>query len=541
MDRAQASAAVKHDPSPRWRTAFLLLALIELVATANFLAGMGLSIDENEFAHVAWAVVQQGRQPHVDFFEHHCPGWWEALGSVYLLGLDDPDVVVRWGRLLFVLSLALQMGAMLRILAPLSGKRWAWAGALCWGAIRVIDVRPEVLSSPLELWALVFFARYLRELDIRSAAVALLLLSAALYVSPRGVFLLAVLAAVVVIRALGVDRRAAHGALPALGLLGPLAVVWRAGLANSVIWIYRFSSSLQPTFSPWPLLIHRGTSPLIALGALSALAALAARIGDAVAHRGQAAAGRDRAPAGLRSAEAVLIAVLACASFVGILLERHPYVHSQVTFRALCVLSLFIALPRLAAARSIRLRTLGIIAAAVTVVLCGRSLKQRIFYDRNDLLPALAARQQVLREIPEGRTLAMFPDELGYSPYVTEATYFWFSTEDTFRSLYSAGVEAPVDFVEQLLANPPYLVSGSARERFAAWARAHDEELGGDMQERLAAWWRDYRPHPELDRSWPSRLGEWTRAYPPFSGLWVHTPNSDGDGEAHPSAGLARR
>lgn len=135
--------------------------------------------DEAEHLHAAWLIERMGRVPIRDFFQHHQPVLWDALGLYFRIGGEGPGGLY-FGRLLVVLAgllslwglYALGTDAERRIDPSDDGDRGRpeprVAAGLLAGLFFIVAtvvhrslfvIRPETVSIPLIVGACVLWAR----------------------------------------------------------------------------------------------------------------------------------------------------------------------------------------------------------------------------------------------------------------------------------------------------------------------------------------------------------------------------------------------
>jgi hypothetical protein len=152
----------------------------------------GCKCDEAEHAHAAW-LISSGKEPIVDFFQHHQPFLWSLLTPYFYLGYEGPSVLI-WGRTLVVICGFGAIMALLRLARLNIYKDSMGASILKWlGVLYLISftilmpqlfvIRPETISTTAILISLVLWH------DAKSNALMLLiagiLAGVALYSSPR--------------------------------------------------------------------------------------------------------------------------------------------------------------------------------------------------------------------------------------------------------------------------------------------------------------------------------------------------------------------
>jgi hypothetical protein len=129
--------------------------------------------DEFEHAHAAWCVFK-GMIPYKDFFEHHTPFYYYALGPFFHwfhvdLSFESARHFLIFGRCLSVLLailsvlLIILIGRLLEDGSSLLVDLAAWAGLFFvvqpFFFHKMVEIRPDVLGLPLFLGALWFLLR----------------------------------------------------------------------------------------------------------------------------------------------------------------------------------------------------------------------------------------------------------------------------------------------------------------------------------------------------------------------------------------------
>jgi hypothetical protein len=169
----------------------LLLALG--IAFALFLLlQSGNLLDEPEHLHSAWLISERGMRPIHDFFEHHTPLLWYALGLFYKLGVGGPEGM--WAGRGLVIACAAGWIAMLVVVV----RRWSGGtarkpglfGFVCFVltamfARELFVIRPETLAALLFAGALVAWTSRFTA----SAAAAGFFFAASCFAGPRTVLL----------------------------------------------------------------------------------------------------------------------------------------------------------------------------------------------------------------------------------------------------------------------------------------------------------------------------------------------------------------
>ncbi len=172
---------------------FLTTMILAVFAWLIFLfLQTGCKCDEAEHAHAAW-LISSGKEPIVDFFQHHQPLLWSLLTPYFYLGYEGPSVLI-WGRILVVIC---GIGAIIALLKlarinptkdSLGASLLKWSGVLYFISYTILMpqifvIRPETISAMAILISLVLWH------EAKSNALLLLiagcLAGAAFYSSPR--------------------------------------------------------------------------------------------------------------------------------------------------------------------------------------------------------------------------------------------------------------------------------------------------------------------------------------------------------------------
>ena len=169
-----------------------ILLLAAGVAFAVFLfVQPGNLLDEPEHLHAAWLIAVRGLRPIHDFFEHHTPVLWWALGLIYRAGIDGPEALYAARVLVLVCAgawAAMLVVAVRRWSAP---EREEGAGTFALASFaltalfaqELMVARPETLSTLALALAILCWTH--RSRSIPAAAACGVLFAVSCCSSPR--------------------------------------------------------------------------------------------------------------------------------------------------------------------------------------------------------------------------------------------------------------------------------------------------------------------------------------------------------------------
>jgi len=245
--------------------------------------------DEVEHWHVAW-LMHQGQQPFQDFFEHHSPLLWNLLRTYYVLVGENYGIILA-SRALMVIVFALTIWLIYRI-----ARRWvspgaAWIAALGFPtfSLGLLLAHLFVRSDPLILLLLVV-ALWLAcpladgknwgKRDTHRLFWIFVCLGLALGFSPRAgipVATLFLMLAIFSLKKIPLSNFLIYFVIGGMIVVIPTliqAVIYHPELY--FYWVYYFSATLYPSFSPLKNLVKLGLAAfpiwiLVAVGIFSLL------------------------------------------------------------------------------------------------------------------------------------------------------------------------------------------------------------------------------------------------------------------------------
>jgi len=276
--------------------------------------------DEAEHWHVAW-LMHQGQTPFYDFFEHHSPLFWMLLGLYFkLFGVNYGLILAS--RLFMILVFAGIIVLGWRLARRWAGPAAAWIAVLGFPLLNLgyfhahLTVRADPLIL-LSLLAAMNLAAHLADRrpwsgrDGYRLAGFFLCLAGAVAFSPRaGIPALTLFLALGFLSRDALPRRRLFAVFLGGGVLVLIPTLLLAlpyGLEVYLFWVFKFSASVLPVFSPLIILqdILRGTWVLLPLVLAGALAPL-------------------WAPS-LRRRSYALLLIMAGANLAGLWASTHPY------------------------------------------------------------------------------------------------------------------------------------------------------------------------------------------------------------------------
>ncbi len=276
-------------------TKWLLIAVVVALIFWNILWLINLEPDHDEVEHwhAAW-LMHRGKVPFHDFFEHHSPILWMLLRSYYDLFGDNYGIIIasRAVMIPIFLLIALLSYQIARFWTDRGG---AWIATLGFPLLslnyfRVLFcVRGDPLILLLLLAALLQAVKIARSSEkrgsFRHSLPIFILLAMAVAVSPRAgipslTLFLAFFLCNPIPAADGKRARIQHYLLrwrnfflAGLIVIFPtLLLALRYGFEEYIFWVYYYSASLSPRFSPLPNLINilKSAAPMAILCLLGA-------------------------------------------------------------------------------------------------------------------------------------------------------------------------------------------------------------------------------------------------------------------------------
>jgi hypothetical protein len=281
--------------APKWLLISIALALI--FWNILWLINLEPDHDEVEHWHAAW-LMHQGKVPFYDFFEHHSPLLWMLLRCYYDLFGDHYGIIIASRALMMPIFL------LIVLLSYKTARFWmdrsgAWIAALGFPLLSLnyfrvhFCVRGDPIILLLLLAALYYAVRIVkstaRTSSFRHSLPIFILLGIAVAFSPRaGIPSLTLFLTFFFcnpIPAKGTEKKKVR--LYSLRLLyfflGGLIVALptfllalKYGIEEYIFWVYYYSASLSPRFSPLPNLINilKSAAPMALLCLVGAYTAI---------------------------------------------------------------------------------------------------------------------------------------------------------------------------------------------------------------------------------------------------------------------------
>jgi hypothetical protein len=249
------------EPLSVWDRVLPAVAIVLLAWACAMEFIIPASHDELHFSHSAW-LWSQGKEPYRDFFYHNTPGIIYLLGAARLVLGDFGPEVLWWGRALGAVSLVTVAGFLLAIGHTVHSRRAGWIAVILFVPGRVtpwgggllfkhdFDIRPEIFAMPWMMAAVWLGFRAIKHPDrwatVSNGALLSLLTAAAMFLTPRVIFMAAGLG---VALAVGLGRRIVPIVLGSLAGLVALVVLYGGliGWEISWTWVYQYSKLLVGT------------------------------------------------------------------------------------------------------------------------------------------------------------------------------------------------------------------------------------------------------------------------------------------------------
>ncbi|MCX6640345.1 MAG: hypothetical protein NTW14_07675 [bacterium] len=224
--------------------------------------------DEIEHFHAAW-LMHQGQVPFRDFYEHHSPIFWVAIGTYYRL-FGENFGVIPVCRAVMILIFALTSFFILNILRFYTRSPGGYLAAFGFPLLNLglFHASLFVRSDPvilclltLALWIAIPITKADRwkSPEIKRLILVFICLSGALSFSPRAgipVAALFITLAVMGWRSMDKARLSTIIFIGGIMIILPTALLaWYYGIDQFLFWVYRYSATLRPRFSPIPTLI----------------------------------------------------------------------------------------------------------------------------------------------------------------------------------------------------------------------------------------------------------------------------------------------
>jgi len=278
------------EPLSVWDRVLPAVAIVLLAWACAMEFILPASHDELHYSHVAW-LWSQGKEPYRDFFYPNTPGIIYMLGAARLMLGDFGPEVLWWGRALCVVSLVTVAGFVLAIGRTVHSRRAGWIAVILFVPGMVIpwagdllfkhhfEIRPEIFAMPWMTAAVWLGFLAIKHPDrwatVRDGALLSLLTAAAMFLTPRMIFMAAGLG---VALAVGLGRRIVPIALGSLAGLVALVVLYGGliGWEISWTWVYQYSKLLVGTDRLTYLTLLRGNPafPTVVFAPLAGLVAV---------------------------------------------------------------------------------------------------------------------------------------------------------------------------------------------------------------------------------------------------------------------------
>ncbi len=255
--------------SLRSRWLFTLIIIAFLAWAFTWIAVYEPEHDEVEHWHAAWLMFQ-GKAPYADFFEHHTPLLWEVIRLYYRFFGENYGVIIIT-RLLMLIAFSITALTAYRIARRWTSPEGAFIAALGFPLfnLSLLQAHLFVRGDPLILMLLMislYHAVKVSESDrwgrpeVLRLVLIFILLGVALGFSPRAgipsltIFLLLFFFGLRAIRPVRAVWLFLIG-----GIIVLIPTLWLALLYNPdyyLFWVFKFSASLYPSFSPLGYLIR---------------------------------------------------------------------------------------------------------------------------------------------------------------------------------------------------------------------------------------------------------------------------------------------